>query len=46
MVGVHANAGGMITYAPHGFGDIEEMIVRPNQVSSFSAEHYAAKAAR
>jgi hypothetical protein len=33
-------------YAPHGFGDIEDMIVRPNRVPNFSAERFAEKAAR
>jgi hypothetical protein len=33
-------------YAPHGFDDIEQMIVRPNYAANFSAENYKAKAAR
>lgn len=33
-------------YAPHGFGDIEAMTIRPNRVPNFSAERYAEKAAR
>jgi hypothetical protein len=44
MVGVEAGTGRI--YAPHGFGDIEDMIVRPNRVPNFSAERFAEKAAR
>ncbi|PKP72611.1 MAG: hypothetical protein CVT84_17835 [Alphaproteobacteria bacterium HGW-Alphaproteobacteria-6] len=33
-------------YAPHGFDDIESMTIRPNRAPNFSAERYAAKAAR
>lgn len=33
-------------YAPHGFGDIEAMTIRPNRAANFSAARYAEKAAR
>ena len=38
--------GGYDVYAPHGFDDIEHLIVRPNRAANFSATKYAAKAAR
>lgn len=43
MVGISAS--GEI-YAPKGFDDIEEMIVRPNPVANFDAVELARKAAR
>ncbi|MEP0709272.1 MAG: nucleotidyltransferase family protein [Parvibaculum sp.] len=43
MVGI---APDMMVYAPHGFDDIETMIIRPNRAPNFSAERYAEKAAR
>jgi uncharacterized protein len=45
-VGIRRAADGYEVYALHGFGDIEEMIVRPNPGPNFSAENYAKKAAR
>ena len=33
-------------YAPHGFDDIEAMIIRPNRAPNFSAAQYAEKAGR
>lgn len=33
-------------YAPHGFADIETMIIRPNRAPNFSAARYSEKAAR
>jgi uncharacterized protein len=32
--------------APHGFDDIEAMIVRPNRTANFQTHRYAEKAAR
>ena len=43
MVGISAD--GEI-YAPRGFGDIEEMAIRPNRVANFDADELARKAAR
>lgn len=43
MVGISAD--GEI-YAPHGFGDIEAMVIRPNPVANFDAVELARKAAR
>jgi hypothetical protein len=37
---------GYDVYAPHGFDDIANMIVRPNPGPNFSAAHYEAKATR
>lgn len=46
MVGVQASGGGYDIYAPNGFDDIAEMVVRPNPGLNFSAANYAEKAAR
>jgi hypothetical protein len=46
MVGIRRARDGYEVYAPHGFDDIANMIVRPNWGANFSAENYAAKAAR
>jgi hypothetical protein len=46
QVGIRRGAHGHDVYAPNGFGDIADMIVRPNRVANFSAANYAAKAAR
>jgi hypothetical protein len=46
MVGIQPGEGGMTTYAPCGFDDIETMTIRPNRAPNFSAERYAEKAAR
>jgi hypothetical protein len=43
MVGISAS--GEI-YAPKGFGDVEDMVIRPNPVANFDAEELARKAAR
>jgi uncharacterized protein len=45
-VGIRRAGDGYDVYAPHGFDDIADMIVRPNPGPSFSAANYAAKAAR
>jgi len=45
-VGIRRAADGYEVYAPHGFGDIEAMIVRPNPGPNFSAANYTAKAQR
>ena len=46
QVGLRRSNHGYTVYAPHGFGDIAGMIVRPNPGPNFSAEHYVTKAAR
>jgi len=46
QVGIRRSALGHDVYAPNGFDDIADMIVRPNQGANFSAANYAAKAAR
>jgi uncharacterized protein len=45
-VGIRRTQHGHEVYAPHGFDDIAEMIVRPNPASNFSAANYEAKARR
>jgi uncharacterized protein len=45
-VGIRRAGDGYDVYAPHGFDDVADMIVRPNPGPSFSAANYAAKAAR
>jgi uncharacterized protein len=46
MVGIRRVPDGYDVYAPDGFDDIADMIVRPNPGPNFSAENYAKKAAR
>lgn len=46
QVGIRPNGNGHEIYAPKGFHDIAEMIVRPNHTTNFSAANYATKAAR
>ncbi len=46
QVGIRRTRHGREVYAPNGFGDIADMIVRPNPGPNFSAANYAAKAAR
>ncbi len=46
QVGIRRAQHGHEVYAPNGFDDIAEMIVRPNPGPNFSAANYAAKAAR
>src|ERR1700680_3538474 len=45
-VGIRRTQGGHDVYAPNGFDDIADMIVRPNPGPNFSAANYEAKAAR
>jgi hypothetical protein len=45
-VGIRRAQDGYEVYAPDGFDDVAGMIVRPNPGPNFSAEKYAAKAAR
>jgi uncharacterized protein len=46
QVGIRRTQAGHDVYAPHGFDDIADMIVRPNPGPNFSAANYEAKAAR
>jgi hypothetical protein len=46
QVGVRRTGDGYEVYAPRGFGDIAELIARPNRTPNFSAANYAAKAER
>lgn len=46
MVGLGPALDGWRVYAPHGFSDVEAMIVRPNRVGNFQVHRYEAKAAR
>jgi hypothetical protein len=46
QVGIRRSADGYDVYAPHGFDDIANLVVRPNPQANFSAARYAAKAAR
>jgi hypothetical protein len=46
QVGIQRTRRGHDVYAPNGFDDIAGMIVRPNPGANFSAENFAAKAAR
>jgi hypothetical protein len=46
QIGIRRGAHGHDVYAPNGFDDIANMIVRPNPGPNFSAANYAAKAAR
>jgi hypothetical protein len=46
QVGIRRTKAGHDVYAPHGFDDIANLIVRPNPGPNFSAASYAAKAAR
>jgi uncharacterized protein len=46
QVGLRRASGGFEVYAPKGFDDIADMIVRPNPAPNFSVANYTAKAAR
>ncbi|UPK36318.1 nucleotidyltransferase family protein [Bradyrhizobium sp. 186] len=46
QVGVRRAGDGYQAYAPHGFDDVERLIVRPNPGLNFSAANYVTKAAR
>jgi len=45
-VGIRRTRDGYDVYAPHGFDDIANMIVRPNHTPNFLAANYEAKARR
>jgi len=46
QLGIRAHGGGYDVYAPAGFDDVKNMIVRPNRVPNFQAEQYDAKTVR
>jgi len=46
QVGIRRTKAGYHVYAPNGFDDVAELIVRPNVTPNFSASSYAAKASR
>lgn len=46
QVGIRRAGDSYDVYAPHGFADVERLIVRPNPGLNFSPANYAAKAAR
>jgi hypothetical protein len=46
QVGMRRREGRYETYAPRGFDDIANMIVRPNRTPNFSADRYFEKTAR
>jgi hypothetical protein len=46
MIGIRRTGDGYDVYAPDGFGDAANLIVRPNPGANFSVANYAAKAAR
>ena len=46
QIGIRCHHHGHQVYAPNGFSDIADMIVRPNPGPNFSARNYATKATR
>jgi len=46
QVGIRRHGSSYEVYAPRGFGDIEELIVRPNHTANFRADRYFEKATR
>jgi hypothetical protein len=46
QIGLRRTPQGHDVYAPNGFDDVADMIVRPNPGPNFSAANYAAKAVR
>ena len=46
QVGIRRTQAGYDVYAPNGFSDIADMVVRPNHTPNFSAANYRAKAGR
>lgn len=46
QVGIRSSGTEYEIYAPYGFDDIVQMIVRPNRSANFRAEHYFGKAKR
>ena len=46
QVGVGPHEQPLAVYAPSGFADIENMIIRPNRTDNFGAERYYGKVSR
>jgi hypothetical protein len=46
QIGIRRTPEAYEVYAPHGYGDVAGLIVRPNPGANFSAANYEAKAAR
>lgn len=46
QIGMRSLDGDFEIYAPNGFNDIDNMVVRPNHTPNFRADHYMAKAQR
>ncbi|SDT15649.1 nucleotidyltransferase family protein [Bradyrhizobium canariense] len=46
QVGIRRTPNAYEVYAPNGFDDVANMIVRPNRAANFSTANYEAKAAR
>ena len=46
QIGIRRALDGHEVYAPNGFDDVVDMIVRPNRGPNFSAANYEAKAGR
>ena len=46
QVGMRTAHGSVEVYAPRGFDDIEQMIVRPNRTANYNPTQFAEKAAR
>jgi hypothetical protein len=46
QIGISTRCSAYSVYAPNGFDDIEDMIVRPNPTPNFRADRYFEKAAR
>lgn len=46
QVGLRKDTGGLEVYAPKGFADVVDMIVRPNRTANFQAARYDQKTAR
>ena len=46
QVGIRPRGASYDVYAPRGFADIEQMIVRPNLTPNFRVDWYHEKAAR
>lgn len=46
QIGLRRHRSGHDVYAPNGFSDVAEMIIRPNPGPNFSAANYIAKAMR
>lgn len=46
QIGVRRTQAGYDVYAPNGFDDVANLIVRPNPAPNFSAKNYNAKTAR